>query len=455
MGNSVAFYSSSGALTWRGFFERVQRIAGGLSDRGVHSGDRIAIHDENSVDFLATIVACSGIGSIPVPVNHRLSDREVNAVLDDCKPTLLLGQREGMATVPLNEVYTSTGAPRCDLAADSESIGLLVYTSGSTGAPKGVPLSFSNLWHNHMQFLEILPLTPDDCTLAVAPFFHVAGLNVLTFPAILIGASTLIQSSFDPNEAARALEGQATCAFMVPQMWQKVFERGPRCTKATFGVVGGAPSWPELFESAEDAGIELFEGYGMTEAAPMVTVAGAADRSTVGHPASEVKIMIVEDGLEVPDGHPGEVYVKGPNVMNSYWGRPVAIARHGAGWHQTGDIGLVDPEGRLVLKGRLNDKIISGGENVFPAEVEQVLVQHPEVRNICVLGVPDQRWGEKVVAMIEAPYELGASQLAEFARGRLGRFKLPREVMHIDRLPLTGSGKVDRAEARRIWSHFG
>lgn len=454
-GGALAFVEKDLAFTWKEFARRVIDLSAGLIDRDVQLGDRVAIHAPNSVDYLATMVACSRVGAIATPINYRLSNRELETIFSDCEPLLVIGQREGHDFVGYDELAMPGAFAEPALPVARHNDAILVYTSGSTGAPKGVPLTYENLWWNHHQFRTCLPLAPHDCVLAVAPFFHVAGLNVMTFPALMMGLPTLVLERFDAAAVAMELSTRTSCTFMVPQMWQKVMEQDVSFAAARFGVTGGAPSWAGLFESADRVGIQLYEGYGMTEAAPMVSIASPRDRGTVGRPGPQVEVKIVDEyGLELPPGEPGEILVNGPNVMRKYWRRPLEISRFGVGWHRTSDVGLVDTRGRLVLKGRIDDMIITGGENVHPAEVERVLRQHPNVDEICVFGIDDDEWGEKVVAAVVSGFEVDASELAHWAEGQIGRFKLPRDVLHLHEMPVTGSGKVDRTEVKKMWGHF-
>jgi fatty-acyl-CoA synthase len=338
-----------------------------------------------------------------------------------------------------------------------------MYTSGTTGRPKGAMLTHDNIWWNNSMSLLTMDALEDDVTLVVAPLFHIGGLNVTTLAAFQKGAHIVLHRGFDP---ARWIEDsvkyKVTTAFAVPAMLLAVSHQpafaGADLSHMRMIVCGGAPVPEPLLHLYAKRGLPINQGYGLTETAPMVTFLtsefGAAKVGSAGKAGFFVEVALADgDGkfLTEPSAR-GEVLVRGPNVMNGYWNKPEATAAaiDASGWFHTGDVGYFDADGFLYICDRVKDMIITGGENVYPAEVEAVLYAHPAIAEVAVIGQPDEKWGEAVVAI--AALKGGQSLTLEALRGwgteRLARYKLPTRLEVIDVLPRNPAGKVLKFELR-------
>jgi fatty-acyl-CoA synthase len=336
-----------------------------------------------------------------------------------------------------------------------------MYTSGTTGRPKGALLSHGNVLWNNIQVLHAISVGDDDVNYTVAPLFHIGGLNVLTGPLIYKGATTVIDDQFEPRRALAAMAAhKVTAAFMVPAMWAAL-SRAPDFDSYDLKglrtcLVGGAPCPLPVLEFFQGRGFRFQEGFGMTETAPIVSVLAAEDvvrkNGSVGKACMHVELRVVDEAdRDVKRGEVGELVVRAPNVMVGYWGRPEASAEAlRGGYMHTGDLARVDDEGFVYIVDRKKDMIISGGENVYPVEVEQVLVRHPKVLEVAVIGLPDERWGEAVAAVIACkPGEsLGLEELRSYCEGKLAHYKQPLAICSVEALPRNATGKVLKTELR-------
>jgi fatty-acyl-CoA synthase len=339
---------------------------------------------------------------------------------------------------------------------------MILYTSGTTGRPKGVELTHANLAWNTVNLLLDVDLTSTEVTLVSAPMFHVAALNQTVLPTFCKGGTLVLVEAFDPAETlALIARHRVTYLFGVPAMFAAI-ARQPRWAAADLSSVrslicGGAPVPAPLIETYQRRGLTFMQGYGLTEAAPGVLFLradqSAAKVGSAGTPAFFTDVRrVAPDGSVAADDSPGEILVQGPNVMAGYWNRPAdtAAVLDADGWLRTGDIAVADADGCLYVQDRVSDMFISGGENVYPAEVEAALFEHPEVAECAVYGVPDERWGEVGCAVV-VPRE-GASPdaagLLEFLDGRIARYKIPKSVVFAASLPRTASGKVVKSRLR-------
>jgi acyl-CoA synthetase (AMP-forming)/AMP-acid ligase II len=457
---------------------RVRRVAAGLAAGGVRRGDRVAYLGLNSAVLLETLFAASHLGAVFLPVNFRLAGAEVAHILRDAGAHTLVvedGHRELVESIAgeipvrrhvragdvddLDGPEASTPAPSRD-----DDLAVLMYTSGSTGLPKGVMLTVGNLWWNNVNVQTALDLLPGDVTFAAAPLFHIGGLNAFTLGTLLRGGTVVLRRGFDPVQAlADIVRHRVTSVFGVPAMFAAL-RRAPGFDDADLSalraaLVAGAPVPPALVRDYLSAGVNLQQAWGLTETAPFATYLPArlteAKAGSAGFPMPYTRVRLVDpaDGTPISaPGTPGEVCVRGPNVTPGYWARPEATAEafDAEGWFHTGDVGILDADGCLSIVDRIKDMIITGGENVFPAEVERVLSAHPDVLDVAVVGVPDPRWGETVVAVLatkpDADLELAA--VREYGGEHLARYKLPTAVLHLDPLPRNGSGKLDKPSLR-------
>jgi fatty-acyl-CoA synthase len=352
-----------------------------------------------------------------------------------------------------------------DELIDPDQTCVIMYTSGTTGRPKGAMLSHANLTWNSVNVLVDIDLAGDEVTLVVAPLFHTAGLNMTCLPTLLKGGTVVLMAAFDPAAVLAQIEGQrVTYMFGVPTMYEAMAANPawPSTDLSSLRQVscGGAPVPEHLITIYLERGLAFSQGYGMTEAAPGVLyldrTAAARKAGTAGVPHFFTDVRLVSsDGREVGVGEPGEVLVSGPNVFDGYWQRP--DARETAfdhGWFRSGDIATVDDEGFVTIVDRLKDMIISGGENVYPAEVERVLAAHPAVQDCAVIGVPHPQWGEvpRAVVVLRPGMQAAEAEITSFVRDRLAGYKTPSSVVFADSLPRTGSGKLQKTQVR---SDFG
>lgn len=464
--------------------QRTNALAGALRARGVRQGDRVAVLALNSPHFLEVAIAVAKLGAIFVPINFRLTAPEVRYILDDAAPAVLFASTQVLETaraaaagslvrevveIASAEKRAAGDAERAPVRVGSDDVASLMYTSGTTGFPKGAMLTHGNhLWNAFTHFAMTEGLTPRDVSLVAAPLFHIGAFGIFTLPLIYLGGTSVILESFHPASWLEAVERhRPTLAFCVPAMWAAIAAAGLagrdlsslRCT-----ISGGAPCPLVLIRQLREHGMVFTEGFGLTETAPVASALGAdeviAHAGSVGKPIAHVAYRIVaDDGRDVATGEVGELLIRGPNVFVGYWQKPQATREvlDEDGWFHTGDLARVDERGYYFIVDRKKDMVISGGENVYPAEVEQILYQRPEIAEVAVLGTPDPKWGEAVTAVVvlKAGQQLGADELIAWARQRLAGFKCPRVVRFVDSLPRTATGKLLKRELRQQFGGAG
>ncbi len=464
---------------------RIDRAARALTAAGVTAGDRVAFLGLNHPEMLALLFACARIGAMLAPLNWRLAPPEHGATLADCTPKLLIAEPAfaagiddvkdrlpAMRTVALGsapgweqyEAFLAAGesAAVARTGSDDHPV-LLCYTSGSTGRPKGVLLTQSALFHNAVNSTQMHGLTAEDHVLTTLPLFHVGGLNILTLPALHAGASVTLHAKFEPGATLDAIQREAiTLTVLVPAQIDAL-QALPRWKDAKLAslrmiTTGSQIVPPRIFEIVHARGVPLVEVYGSTETAPIATYMPAHEArrkaGSAGLPALHCEIRVADQsGADVAPGTSGEILVRGPNVMTGYWDNPRATAEAmRSGWFHSGDMGHLDTEGWLIVDGRIKDMIISGGENIYPAEIENVLAECDSVAEVAVVGRPDERWGEAVVAVVvpKAGKTVTERELRDALEGRVARFKHPRAIVTVAQLPRTALGKVQKAEVREI-----
>ncbi|MFL6076952.1 MAG: acyl-CoA synthetase [Mycobacteriales bacterium] len=485
----VAFRQGDRAVTYAELAARVDALAAGLAGRGgVRPGDRVAYLGPNDLATFETFFAAGRLGAIFVPLNIRLAGPEIAYMLADCGARVLVyapataglaaaadPRAAGVSTlVALDPSGDPAGAlPYADLAAtgpaaavpdtpvDLGDDALILYTSGTTGRPKGAVLTHGNVTFNTMNQLAHVDVLSTDVVLCTAPLFHVTGLGQVSLPTLVKGGTVVIAPRFDPEWMLRAVGELRVNAFSaVPTMLQMLCEHpgwaAADLSSLRYVIYGGSPVMERVARAWQDRGIDVLQGYGMTEAAPGVLLAppeGARERPTsAGVPHFFTDIGLVDpagDAVAVPGT--GELVVRGPHVFRGYWNRPADTADAlRDGWFRSGDVVRVDADGWGTVVDRVKDVIISGGENVYPAEVEAVLAQLPEVAASAVIGVPDPRWGEVGYAFVvrQPGVALDEARLRAHLEGRLARYKIPRYLRFVDDLPRTASGKVRKAELR-------
>ncbi|QYC39918.1 Long-chain-fatty-acid--CoA ligase FadD13 [Nonomuraea coxensis DSM 45129] len=458
--------------------DRAYRLASALAaELGVRRGDRVAYLGPNEPALVETFFAAGLLGAVFVPLNTRLAAPELRFVLEDAAPAaLLLGTgREGAGRdgdglpgrhVPAEayeDLVAAGSAAPIDEPVSRDDVCLIMYTSGTTGRPKGAMLTHGNLTWNAVNLLVDVPLRHDEVTLVSAPLFHIAALAQTLVPTVLKGGRCVLEPSFDVERTFELIERErVTVMFGVPSMFG-FLTRSPRWAGADLSslrhlLCGGAPVPLPLIRAYQERGLTFLQGYGMTETAPGALFLGAehsVDKAgTAGVPCffSDVR-LVAPDGTPAAPGEPGEVYVQGPNVMPGYWRRPEESAEvlDADGWFRSGDVGIADEDGYVRISDRIKDVIISGGENIYPAEVESVLYGHPAVAECAVIGVPDERWGEVGKALV-VPRPGAAAEPGDLLRhldGRLARYKIPKYLQFVPELPKNAAGKLLKAPLRK------
>ncbi|MCA1437767.1 long-chain fatty acid--CoA ligase [Bradyrhizobium sp. BRP20] len=474
---AIAFEGTG--LSYAAFAARIEQTATALKQAlGVGRGDRVAILSLNRPDYLVLLYACARLGAMLVPLNWRLAVAEQLFILSDAgAKVLVLEQAFSGVLAELGQTAAGTSVVGLDFTpprgtvfedllvrgdgtsrnphTDLSSPLLIVYTSGTTGRPKGAVLRQEALFWNGVMSQHMHNMTSDDHVLTVLPFFHVGGLNIQTTPALQLGATVTVHARFTPDAALAAIEGERpTLTVMVPAILQAVSEHPAWATADLSSLkavaTGSTIVPPHLIERFVARDVPVLQVYGSTETCPIAVYTRlGGDLSRAGSTGlaglcCEAKV-IDQAGEELPAGTPGEIAVRGPNVFFEYWGNDAATREAlQDGWYRTGDIGLCDADGYFWVRDRKKNMIISGGENVYPAEVERVLLEHPDVSECAVIGRPDPRWDEVPVAYVIARSgcRLEADELRAHLQAQLARYKIPREIVFVNDLPRTALGKV-------------
>jgi len=469
--------------------ERVRRTAAALSGLGVEREDRVAMLVGNVPEFLYALYGTVALGAVAAPLNVMLTPEEVGYILADAEAKVVVAETDFLPTVlavrdrvasiehvvvvgpppvprrtrSLEEMITRGGeVPEVEVGEDD--LAVLAYTSGTTAEPRGAMLTHGNLLANLDQLAAVPALAEaaSDVILLALPLFHLYGLNAVLNFMLRVGATGVLVERFDPVETLQLVERhRVTVLCGVPPMFRAWLDAGRSrdvdVSSVRLAVSGAAALPPELLEAFRDRfGLSIWEGYGLTETGPAVTTNALAPeprRGSIGLPLPGVDVRLVaESGEEPEEGDPGEIVVRGPNVFRGYWRRvgETEAAFLEDGWFRTGDVAYSDDEGFLHLVDRKKDLVIVSGFNVFPKEVEDVVAAHPAVAECAVVGVPDERTGEAVRALVvlRRGAKATADQIVDHCRATLARFKCPREVVFVDRLPRHVTGKVMRRELK-------
>jgi fatty-acyl-CoA synthase len=469
-----AIHFAGATLTFAAFSERIAAAARALkSQLGVGRGDRLAILSLNHPDYLVLLYACARLGAMLVPLNWRLAAPEQVFILSDASVKALVVEKGfaaviaplkaavpdvrivGLDFVPSFDDLLASGNgdgrnPHVDLSAPL----LIVYTSGTTGRPKGAVLRQEALVWNAVMSQHMHDMTASDHILTVLPLFHVGGLNIQTTPALQVGATVTLHARFAPDAVLDALtRDRPTLTVLVPATMQAVIEHPNwsatdiNCLRA---LTTGSTQVPQgLIDAFTARSVPVLQVYGSTETCPIAVytrVNGDQRDGSTGLPGLVCEAHVVDDdGNEVAPGIAGEVVVRGPNIFFEYWGNAAATAESlRDGWYHSGDIGTRDSDGHFFVHDRKKNMIISGGENIYPAEVERVLVAHPDVAEGAVIGRPDPKWQEVPVAYVvrRAGCTADARALEAYLLSQLARFKVPRDYVFVDELPRNVMGKV-------------
>ena len=469
--------------TYREFDQRVTRLANALAGAGVSKGDRVAYAGFNHPALLETFFAAGLIGAVSVLINPRLRKPEVDYILRDCGAMVVVfgedqrGNAEELAAELDIQQWLSVdgGGPGAlfedFLAAgsqepvqddvDLEALALIMYTSGTTGRPKGAMLTHNNLFYQYVNALIGQDLRQDEVHLAAAPLFHIAGLNMMTLPTFTLGGRIIIHRTFKAAAVLAEMEqSRVTSAFLVPAMLDALssdpaFPEADLSTVRGF-MVGGSPLPERTIRTWQDKKVAIMQGFGMTETGPGVCMLeprdGLAKAGSAGRAHFFTENQVVDlDGKPVPPGVPGEVIVQGPNVMAGYWNKPEETAKAlDGGWYHSGDIAVVDEDGYMFIKDRIKDMYISGGENVYPAEVENALLSVSGVQEAAVIGVPDDKWGEtgRAFVVLAPDTHVTSEAMREELKQRLATYKVPRDIVLVDELPRNATGKIQKHSLR-------
>ncbi|MET3812092.1 long-chain fatty acid--CoA ligase [Arthrobacter sp. UYEF3] len=505
-GSKTALISGDRELSYKQFADRSARLANALRDRGVGKGDRVAYLGENHPSFLETLFGCASLGAIFVPLNTRLAPPELRFQLQDSGAMALIHAgslrelaargAEGTAVARLIAVDDSIDGAEADggepaaLGADGAAVedfeevlasgadqpidepvtlddgAMILYTSGTTGRPKGALLTHGNITWNCINVIVDFDFSSQDVALMISPMFHVASLDMGVLPTLLKGGTVILESKFDPSRILSLIEQHSVTTMSgVPTTYQLICEHPAWATTDLSSLnkltCGGSALPMRVLDAYESRGLQIGNGYGMTETAPGATVLPTARcRDKAGsaglpHFFTDVRIADPMAGIAAP-GTVGEIQIKGPNVIREYWDRSDATAESYAdgGWFKSGDLAYKDEEGFVFIADRLKDMIISGGENIYPAEVEQAITELDAVGSVAVIGVPDEKWGEvpRAVILLREGARLTEEQLRAHLEGRLARYKIPKSVVFVAEMPRTASGKIRKAELRKLTS---
>jgi fatty-acyl-CoA synthase len=476
-------------VTWAGLRRRVAALAGALSRRGVGSGDRVMILMLNRTEFVESVLAANLIGAIAVPINFRLTPAEIAFLVQDCEARVLItesvlaavaagvrnitsvietiavaGDAGDAGLLSYEDLVNEPGDPAQPVDVPNDSPALIMYTSGTTGRPKGAVLTYTNLTGQTMTGLYTHGVDAGDVGFIGVPFFHIAGVGNL-LPGMLLGIPTVIHplGAFDPGHLLDVLAAEkVTGIFLVPAQWQAVCnaqQANPRDVKLRVMSWGAAPASDTLLRQMSETfpGAQILAAFGQTEMSPVTCMLLGEDairkRGSVGKVIPTVAARVVDEDMnDVPVGEVGEIVYRAPTLMSGYWNNPEATAEAFAGgWFHSGDLVRMDEDGYVWVVDRKKDMIISGGENIYCAEVENVIAGHPKVADVALIGVPDARWGETPLAVV-IPRNAGSpptvEELTEWCTERLARYKRPKHIAFVTMLPRNPSGKVLKNQLR-------
>jgi fatty-acyl-CoA synthase len=475
---AIVDLDSGRSLSYRELDDRAGRLGAWMQTQGIAKGDRVALLMPNCAEFFEIQFACQKIGAICLPLNWRLTPKELDYILRDATPDLLVfdarfretaptlarecGIREtleidGDRTDSSYEAACQADAALTPVACTHDDVCMIMYTSGTTGHPKGALITFGMVFFNCVNLGIPAGITARAVQLVVLPLFHTGGLNCYANPILHAGGRLLLMRDFDPGRALSIIgdpELGVTHFFAVPAPYQFMMQH-PAFAETDLGRleaagVGGAPCAEAILSAWIGRGVPLIQGWGMTETSPGGTALVAEDAlrkiGSAGKALLHTEIRIVgDDGEDVPRGEVGELLIRGPNITPGYWNNPDATRKSFRdGWLLTGDAARFDDEGFVYIVDRWKDMYISGGENVYPAEVENVLYQLPQIAEAAIIGVPSERWGEtgKAVVVLKAGTELTADEVIAHCLANLAKFKVPQSVEFIEALPRNATGKV-------------
>lgn len=481
---------SGRAYTYEELSVRACKLANALKEAGIKRGNRVSCLTSNTVEYIDLFMASARLGAVLNPLNYRLAAFEMLRIIDDAEPKILVfdgefaqaakeivstdrkfnlalyfGDGEFEWAEKMERVVSGYPESGPEIIGDSEDPLLMLYTAGSTGKPKGVPLKQTNLFFNSINWILDVGITKRDYTLTVIPLFHIGGHMLWTLPHLIVGAKVLLQKRFEPETTLRLIEKEkVTNTYFIPAMAKMVMGlsnwKGYDLSSIRFIGAGGEAVAAKITETFAELGIPILNSYGLTETSDGTTSirpwdATGKSANCIGKPLTLTDMRIVDpNGRDVGIGVQGEVLHRGPSVVDAYWNRPEESRRaFRDGWLYTGDLALKDEEGFVYFLGRRDDMIISGGENVYPAEVEEAILSYAKVADVAVLGVADEKWGETVKAIIapKAGLQISEEEILDHLRTKISGFKRPRVIEFVDTLPKIGSGKLDRVQIKKLY----
>ncbi|MGP4108080.1 class I adenylate-forming enzyme family protein [Virgibacillus sp. L01] len=460
--------------TYKQLNERAERLAQYLIENDIQKGDRIALLAPNHISYFDFVFACMKIGTVFVPLNWRLSTDELSYVIRDCSPKLMGIDPQFQDNIInpeidsmlididnnnyINRLPTSGALSKAYEPAETDALAM-IYTGGTTGKPKGAVLSHRSILWNAMNTIISWNLTSEDITLTCLPMFHTGGLNVLSLPLMLVGGRVVISPEFEASTAVNDLiTYECTIVLCVPTMYHmmirtKEFQQESFPDMKVF-LSGGAPCPYKIYKAFHKKGIPFKEGYGLTEAGPNNFYIDPEDTErkvgSVGKPMlfNDIKI-ISENGDKAHGCDVGELLIRGYHSFEYYWNKQEQTERTIIdGWVYTGDLARQDEEGYVYIVGRKKDMIITGGENVYPLEIEHWIETNETVSEAAVLGLPDEKWGEIVVAFVVPTEKITETELKVYCENKLTKYKVPKKFVLLDELPKTHVGKINKAELK-------
>ncbi|MFZ3156493.1 MAG: AMP-binding protein [Smithella sp.] len=501
--DKVAIIFEDIPVTYRNLNEGINKAAHMLEKKGIKKGDRVGLIMLNCIEFLEIYFACAKLGAILVPLNWRLVGPELEYQLNDCGVRLLVFHDTFLGSIDLirnklkveqgkfiflpsgNNLLPGFQPPKCPEWADDyhkivdgqpvsepcveNPVDLddplaIIYTSGVTGKPKGAVVSHLQTYFKNFQVGVYTDAHPEDVIIAQMPLFHSGGLFIVATPALCGGLTMIMRRGFDPNEFAEDIQRyRGTIVFALTTMWRLILETGKLdqidVSSVRRVVGGGERTPPSLFEELAKRNLHLQQGFGQTENSAMMLLPKEDIQrkiGSIGKPGFFTDIWISDgNGKRLPPGEFGEICAKGPTVMSGYWGKPEETASTIVkGVLHTGDLGYVDEEGYFYIVDRAKDMYRSGGENVYPAEVEKALMTHPLISMAAIIGVPDNKWGETGKAFIVTTHNetITEREIIEFLKDKVAKYKYPTKFKFMKELPLTGTMKVKKSELKALYS---
>lgn len=468
-------------LTYGELNDRVNQLSHALVSLGIRKGDRVDALLFNSNEMIEIMFACAKIGAIFVPINFRLSVEEVVYIVQDTsahhfvydermrelvdelrkrntslQTYIHVGEKPHHDDLLYEEIMAEFPKSEPGYDVELNDIHMMMYTSGTTGKPKGAMLSHGNTLWNAINAINFLPYYHTDVTLTAAPLFHIGGMGVVTTVMFYQGGTVVLEDSFHPERILQKVQSEkVTNMFLVPAMWQALTAvenfNDYDLSSVRFFISGGAPCPITVIEFFQDRGIAFYEGFGLTETAPFVCLLDADNairkNGSVGKAPMHTELRIVDPyDNDLSPGEVGELIVKGPNIMHGYWNKPEATRKAiRDGWFYTGDLARFDAEGFVFIVDRKKDMIITGGENVYPIEIEQLLFRHPNIKEAAIIGYPDEKWGKSikaVVALKDPSQKMTLEELRSFLENKIAKFKMPKQLQIVDELPRNATGKI-------------